>query len=172
MDPQRMQFLLAEFFQLTLAATVQRAHVYAEGLSEADRAPLRASLRTKLQDLRPTYAAPAPEAQHLTNIRQLADELSAEHPLLLREGRFRIGPAQKALNLYIKYLWCAGLQNVPPPHCPFDFFVIRHLGLNIRWTELDSMEGYQQLITAARERAHGAGLAQWELGLYNQLMTI
>jgi hypothetical protein len=116
----------------------------------------------------PTYEAPVPEAQHLTNIGQLADNLSAEHPLLLRGGRFRLGPAQKALNLYLKYLWCVGLLNVAPPHCPFDFFVIGQLGLNIRWTELDSMEGYQQLVAAAQAAAHGVGLARWELELYNQ----
>lgn len=170
MDPQQMLFLLSEFFQLTLGATVRRARAYADGLGEADRAPLRASLRARLDQLWPTYAVPVPEAQHLTNIRQLADGLSAEHPLLLREGRFRIGPAQKALNLYIKYLWCAGLLRVAPPHCPFDFFVINRLGLHIRWTELDSMADYEQLVAAARAAAaaHGAGLAQWELKLYNQ----
>ena len=165
MDPQRRQFLLDEFFQLTLAATVQRARVYADGLGEADRAPLRASVPAMLDQLWPIYGAPVGEAQHLTNIRQLADNLSAEHPLLLRDGRFRIGPAQKALNLFLKYLWCVGLLNVAPPHCPFDFFIIKHLGLNIRWTEL---EGYQQLVAAAQAAAHGAPLARWELELYNQ----
>lgn len=168
MDPEQLQFLLSEFFQLTLAATVQRARVYAGGLREADRAPLRASLRARLDQLWPTYATPMAEEQHLTNISWLANGLSAEHPLLLREGRFRIGPAQKALNLFLKYLWCAGVLNVAPPHCPFDSFVINHLGLNIRWTRLDSIEEYQQLVAAAVAAAHGEELSEWELELYNQ----
>lgn len=39
---------------------------------------------------------------------------------------FRIGSAQKALNLYRKYLWCLGY--IPfPPHCPFDATIIDQL---------------------------------------------
>lgn len=168
MDPRQTQFLLNEFFQLTLRATVQRARVYSDGLGENDRRLLRASLRMRLWQLWPTYAAPVPEPQHLANISQLADGLSQEYPHSLRGGRFRIGPAQKALNLFLKYLWCAGLLGVAPPHCPFDNVVIKHLHLDIRFTQLDNMAEYQQLVAAAQAAAHGVGLAQWELELYNQ----
>jgi hypothetical protein len=170
-DPEILTFLLAEFFQLTLVATVQRAKVYADGLNEPDRAPLRNALRAKLYEIWPTYAGamPVPDNQHLTNIEQLANSLSQDHPDLLREGRFRIGPAQKALNLFLKYLWCAGLLNFPPPHCPFDRKIIGHLGLPINWTTLDQMAQYQQLVAAARQNANGVELAQWELELYNHL---
>lgn len=162
--------MLDEFFQLTLAATVQRANVYAPGVSEICRKKFQNSLRKKLFDLWPKYRAAAWYNAHNRNIERLANQLSKQHRHLLNAGRFRIGPAQKALNLFLKYLWCAGLLEFPPPHCPFDRKIIGDLGLSINWTTLDDMAKYRQLVRAARKcaRANGAELAQWELERYNR----
>jgi hypothetical protein len=168
MTEQQCRFLLDEFFQLTLAATVQRAKVYAGGVSERDRKEFQNSLRKKLFDLWPRYAA-GQKKLHNANIKQLAKELSEQHGDLLRGRRFRIGPAQKALNLFLKYLWCAGILRVSPPHCPFDRNIIQNIGEDINWTELDTMREYRQLVTAARRAAKGVGLALWELNKYNLL---
>jgi hypothetical protein len=47
----------------------------------------------------------------------------------------RIGLAQKALNLYLKYLWCLG-EIHEPPHCPLDSIVLGQVPgcKDVRWT--------------------------------------
>ena len=47
----------------------------------------------------------------MRNIVALSEGLSEDHADILAGKRFRVGTAQKALNLYLKYLWC--LQNSP-----------------------------------------------------------
>ena len=85
-----------------------------------------------------------------------------------RVYRIRIGSAQKALNLFLKYLWCIG-EAPEPPHCPFDFQIISKLPPAVRcnWTELDSIETYRALVAAAKTAAAGQSLAEWELAEYN-----
>ena len=164
----KRQFLRDEFHGLTLGATMQRANVYPKGLSEAERAPLHGALRCALDELADQYAVVVDEAVHLSNIELLADRVSREHGLILQGGRFRIGPAQKALNLFLKYLWCA--DEIPiPPHCPFDQRIIAELPMKARcsWTVLNDMDGYQRLVDAARQLAAGTPLAEWELSVYN-----
>lgn len=53
-----------------------------------------------------------------------AASLSSEYVSVLADGRMKIGHAQKALNLYLKYMWCAGWVR-EPPHCPFDRIVLQ-----------------------------------------------
>ena len=169
MTEQQRRFLLNEFFQLTLAATVQHAKVYVDNVSEQDREAFRNSLRAKLFDLYPNYTAAVPDKLHNANIKQLAERLSAQFRHLLIGGRFRIGLAQKALNLFLKYLWCARILRNPPPHCPFDRNIIQDINQDINFTEFDTMREYRKLITAARISANGVGLALWELNKYNLL---
>ena len=108
---------------------------------------------------------------HLKEICSLADYLTTNHSETLKNGRFRIGTAQKALNLYLKYLWCIGA--IPePPHCPFDFQIIKRLpGIRqVPWTRLDDAESYKLLVTAARRAAGPLSIARWELEVYNGVM--
>jgi hypothetical protein len=106
-------------------------------------------------------------------LKALSERLSQDHADALRAGRFRFGTAQKALNLYLKYLWCIG--RVPtPPHCPFDYQVISTLPgwQAIKRTALTSRAKYLHLVAAARKRADGVPLAEWELKLYNPVSSI
>ncbi len=168
MDSHQEQFLKDEFFSLTLMATVQRADVYIAGAAEKERKAFQTALRSRLEELATAYREEVPEEAHIRNILGLSSALSSSHAKVLREGRFRIGPAQKALNLYLKYLWCLG--KIPaPPHCPFDSRVISKLpqytGPN--WTALDSELEYRALVKAAKTKAQGLSLATWELQTYN-----
>jgi|SRR5208337_3033874 len=163
---EQQTFLADEFFSMTLMATVQRGRLYREGSSEDSREAFRRALRSRLERLREQYAAGVSEDQHLANIENLANELSGSDAL--KERRFRIGSAQKALNLYLKYMWCSG-RVATPPHCPFDSVVLSRLPScrNVRWTQLDSLDAYKQLVQEARKAAGGNSLAEWELRLYN-----
>lgn len=163
------RFLEDQFHGMVLQATVQRARIYAPDSSEASREAFRRSLWEQLDLLTSGYRQPVGEAEHVENIRRLATRLTRSHGPALREGRVRIGPAQKALNLMLKYHWCAGW--IPePPHCPLDAIIIGMLPRNLQrnWTDLDSVSDYRELMRAARARAEAerCSLAQWELAAY------
>ena len=169
MTEDQKAFLEDEFFSLTLMATVQRAGGYAAERSDRERREFQRALRSRLETIAKTYKAPVLEERHIQNIEGLADTLSLEHAEVLANRRFRIGPAQKALNLYLKYLWCVG--EIPmPPHCPCDFQIIRHLRTvrKIRWTDIDDIAVYRTLVQEASMVANGMPLALWELRTYNR----
>jgi hypothetical protein len=167
---RRRAYLRDEFHLLTLNATVQRARIYANGIAENEREAFRMSLRQQLDITSMAYSRPVGEREHIRNIERLAAFMSRRHGGILREGRFRIGPAQKALNLFLKYQWCAGWIS-EPPHCPFDARVIALLpaGVRVSWTDLDSSAGYRSLVRAARAVASSVSLPNWELAAYNAL---
>jgi hypothetical protein len=165
-------FLKAQLFQMTVAATMQRNRVYAGTATEVDRADFRVSLRKQLDLVTPSYDTSVDHTKHEENISLMADALSRSHAGILADGRFRIGTSQKALNLWLKYLWCSNFLLLEPPHCPFDRIIIQsHLPEKVRhinWTTLDNMPDYGLLWQAAREAAEAKSIsiAQWELNAY------
>jgi hypothetical protein len=168
MTQNQRQFLKDECFSLTLMAVVQRGRLYRKGSTARSRKEFHRELRRELDRLVPQYRPAVTEDDHLRNIVRLADSLSQSQEKALAGGRFRIGSAQKALNLYLKYLWCLG--DIPTPlHCPFDYQVISRLpGCgHHKWTRIDSVDEYRVLVEAARRNASGRSLAEWELELYN-----
>lgn len=168
MDAHRDQFLRDEIFSLTLMATVGRADVYTPGLSEKARKAFQSTLRSQLEQIAQGYGTEVSEEAHIQNILGLSAGLTAAHANVLQGRRFRIGTAQKALNLYLKYLWC--LEKIPtPPHCPFDFQIIAKLPAysGPSWTALDSENDYRTLVAAAKAKAQGILLAVWEVQTYN-----
>lgn len=167
-DPQ-WQFLHSELLALTRAGTFQRSKVYVPECSEKDRQLVRAALSAWLTDAAMHYTFMVEERAHIARIVELANHMSSRFSPTLRGGRFRIGVAQKALNLYLKYLWC--YDRIPmPPHCPFDARIIDRLHLEkpIRWTVMDSVEEYELLVRAARAMAGEKPLAVWELEVWNE----
>ncbi len=169
MNHEQLDYLKSELFSLTLMGTVQRGSLYQEGSSEAQRSAFRRSLRAELEQLSEEYSEPVSEARHLANITSLAELISAKHPEVLSGRRFRIGSAQKALNLYLKYMWCLGLIPIPP-HCPFDAIVLSQIPecRHVRWTQLDSPDDYKQIVKRAKAVAGTIPLATWELRIYNR----
>src|SRR2546425_8802834 len=114
MDIQRKKkFLRDELFSLTLMAIVQRGKIYRAITSEGKRKEFRKQLQRKLEKMAITYSKKQTEEKHEKNIERLAQALSWSHRSVLQKGRFRIGGAQKALNLFLKYLWC--LDEIPEP---------------------------------------------------------
>jgi len=148
---EQAQFLHNELFSMTLMATVQRGRVYRRGATQAEKASFQMELRRQLEAAATNYKVEKTDAAHEDNILALSTSLSTSHRSTLLDGRFRIGSAQKALNLFLKYLWCIGEVSMPP-HCPFDFQIIKRLPRAARcnWTALDSIEQYRGLVAAAR----------------------
>lgn len=128
----KWEFVEDQILTNSINAAFQRAKVYDNQTASTDpnRTLLRAKLAELLSDLAKQYTNVITEDSHKNNIGKIADDLTAafQGKELLQKGRFRIGIAQKALNLYLKYLWC--LDKIPaPPHCPFDFGIIGALAL-------------------------------------------
>lgn len=166
----KKKFLIDQAIVNSIGAAFQHAGVYVQGLKDNDdqKDALREALAEKLRSLGTTYINAVAEEVHCQNIVSLADSLTLQFYGILRNGRFRIGIAQKALNLYLKYLWCLG--DIPtPPHCPIDRSIIDKLNLNWRergnfdWTKLDDIEKYKTLIQNCRDKAGSASVAEWEL---------
>lgn len=163
----QLEFLRAELRTLSFMGASQHVPIYAADADESDRRALREALYAKLESSSQLYAqADVSESEHIDTIQHFADELSNQFAGVLKDGRFRIGPAQKALNLYLKYLWCAGLSQ-RPPHCPVDSIVLAEAGnTSIRWSTMDSIDEYRSAIGILRAAATKAGftsLAEWEL---------
>lgn len=173
MPSQRKKFLLSQFHGMVLQATVQRAAIYRSDASDRERARFHIGLRKKLDRMARHYERSVSERDHYRRIAALSDTLSRDHAVALRGGRFRIGPAQKALNLFLKYLWCSG-WIAAPPHCPFDARIIDLLpyGDRVRWTRLDRLESYKQLVASAKLVAGPSSLAEWELIAYERASAL
>lgn len=162
-------FVLREVFGSVLLATLHRSGLYLPEVSEAKRRQVQDDLRRRLEALAQSYTSPVSEDQHEKNIGALSDALSSSYGNWFSEGRFRWGLAQKALNLYLKHLWCLGWVDMPP-HCPIDAMVMAQVDAqkSERWTRIDNRTVYQAIVQAAKLEAKGVPLAVWELHLSNR----
>jgi hypothetical protein len=108
--------------QWAVNAAVQRNHVYSaeatEDSQEKFKEKWKALIIREAENYRDCQSLVSDE-QHCDAISRVADELSYHHGETLSGSRLRFGTSQKALNLYLKYLWALGeLKGEAPPHCP------------------------------------------------------
>lgn len=165
----KKEFILGEVFSLTLGAATQRAKFYKSNAPENEKEKFRKALRKRLEELAKTYVSKVSENDHVQNIQNLSDEMSNQFNKIFKNGGFRIGLAQKALNLYLKYRWCMGDIEMPP-QCPVDSIILSEARIprDIKWTQIKSISDYKQIIKAIREKAKPKPLAEWELEVWNK----
>jgi hypothetical protein len=167
---EKWKFIESACATAAIAAALQRSGTYRDGTSGKKREEIRESLREHLFLLRSEYKERVSEEQHIRNIRGLAEEMTDKYQEFLSSDGFKIGVAQKAINLYLKYLWCLGVIE-EPPHCPLDRSIISRLKANndVNWTELTKIEVYEALMDEIGElaRNEGRSIAEWELIQYN-----
>lgn len=166
------EFLLSEFWILSWGASVQRSGLYKSGLDPNERAQFRADVIGYVSDrLIPLYNRPVTERKHLQNIAELSRHGSRLGRSILNADGYRVGIAQKLLNLQLKYLWCADLV-AEPPHCPVDRVIINKTKFRnqVSWTQITSIDEYAEVISAIKEQsdASGCSLAQWELEVFDR----
>jgi len=104
---------------------------------------------------------------------------SKDYAEVLNDEEFLFGVAQKAVNIYLKYLWCANL-DFRPPHCPFDYGIIEAVNLNSgsehRWT-FAHVEDYREWVRLAEVAAEAKGfkglraLSEWELWKWAEIQA-
>jgi hypothetical protein len=151
----------AEAVVWSINAAVQRNRVYQ---SYDRRDEFRADWMRMLRAEAQRYRLPDPpmsDSQHYRIIPSISDRLSAAFGASLIGGRLRFGTSQKALNLYLKYLWQLGDIGAPP-HCPVDRIVLDALDIDEAWTKCDDENRYMTWIGAIRRKAGTLSVAEWE----------
>ena len=86
--------------------TTQRGNLYTQNADKEQKISFHAALHRELKSMIIKYKYEVSENQHILNIQNISDEFSLKYNSLFKNGRFRIGSAQKSLNLWLKYLWC------------------------------------------------------------------
>lgn len=166
MEPGAISFLqgeaLANSVISALATRAAEARIYQPNLNKADeskKAQFKIDLKRLLLELSTDYTRPVCDGLHVANISHLSEEMSVRHGDILLRGKFRIGVAQKALNLYLKYAWALNLIPVAPPHCPFDRAILGRLSVACcmtggicNWTSMDSIACYESWVEEARKK--------------------
>ena len=170
LNGEKWGFLHEEILSAVVTAAFMHGRIYEKSCPDSDRLRVREGLKVLLLELGVTYGTKIEDVDHGKNIESLADAMTASYCECLRDGRFRIGIAQKALNLYLKYLWCHG--KIPtPPHCPFDSNIVGLLAVEVRqsYVQLDNIEVYKTWVAEARKLANEKSLAEWELTEFEKL---
>ena len=162
-------FIEKTILRNTIRAAFQRGNVYADNIIPRNKNILKDDIKTQLRNLSISYYNNVTEQQHIQNILFLSQNITENHNDILKENRFRIGTAQKLLNVYIKFLWCLGEIN-EPIHCPIDGIVLRQIDDHQNWTEIDSIDDYREIISRLRAIIpNNETIAQWEHRLWNRL---
>lgn len=166
-EKDKKRFLCYELGLLSLKAALSTrdgdAPVYAKGIKFHQRTKEKKVLRGVLEKLEQEYAkGGVTESQHIEFIQKTADEVSKALESKLHNGRFRIGVAQKLINLHLKYLWATGYVE-EPPHCPIDGIIRDKAKITYDWTTNDSIEDYKKAVAELKNVANGRSLSVWEL---------
>ncbi|MCP9765186.1 hypothetical protein [Lacihabitans soyangensis] len=164
-------FLESQYWMMTIHAAFQRANVYKANVDENKRKEFREYLHVEIQQIAEKYYFKVDEDKHLKNIEKLQEYSRNED--ILQNGVLNYGICQKILNLYLKYLWCAG--RIPtPPHFPIDRVVQERLGFKeneiVSWTkQIKSEIDYLSIIRKTENilaQTYIDTLAELELELY------
>ena len=153
----------------SLQATLRRSKTY-KTENPKQRFEFREGVIAKVESLSEQYLKKSvSENKHIKNIEDLSESMSKKYGAYLVGKRFRIGSAQKVLNLYLKYLWCLGKID-EPPHFSIDAIMLRELPKysHISWTKLNNIDKYRDIIKEAKNVAGDQSLAEWELCAYNK----
>jgi hypothetical protein len=153
----------------SLGSTRNGRAVYAKGVKHDDA--FKDVLISELRGLaRKYFGQNVLDEPHYENIRGIISRLEQDHGAVLNEGVLKYGFVAKAVNVYLKHLWCGKPDlDVRPTHCPFDDNIIRELGLGSefehRWT-FASEKDYREWVRLAYIAAQADGgltLSEWEL---------
>ncbi len=153
-----------------IQASLQRNLTYLPNAHPEARQYFRAEFATAIDSQARRYQFGIAEHEHMAVIEEITKKMSQNHASILQNNCLRIGTTQKALNLYLKFLWCLESDWRTPPHCPVDGTVLKAGGILGTWTQLNSLEQYLSWISLLRSFAAKKGfasLAEWELSIWN-----
>jgi len=161
----------------TLKAALQQRQnkVYSRDEVGNERLTFRLELARMMREESLRYkqpSLPVSDDKHCAAIRRISESLSTRYRQILKDGRFRYGTAQKAFNLYLKFLWRLGaLGEGKPPHCPVDGIVLGAAKLVGSWTWSDDEQEYRHWIDEISKQAVPRTLSDWEYETWSALQS-
>ena len=167
----KKQFIQDEIWLLSTLGGFQRSNAYVVTSNENERKLFKDSLRKFIdENVLEFYDFKVPEIEHLKNILSI-QEFTKKFDKLLVGGKLNFGITQKVFNLYLKYLWCLELIEIPP-HFPVDSIIQGKLGIyNNPWTKFENAEPYIYAINIAKKKLEDSdfkSLAELELILFKR----
>lgn len=154
-----------------IGSAFQRAVIYRHGIDNSSKDQLKRDLEERLRRIEIQYRDNVSSEKHYHTISDLAEKMSDKYAHILKDGRVRVGTTQKAVNIYLKLLWCYGW--IPePPHCPIDSIVLTEAGdKHTKWTQMDDIKEYRTAIERIEahiwQRRSTTSLSKWELYVWN-----
>lgn len=157
--------------RLTFDGAFKRAKIYDKKATDAERKEFRKTIA----DLLPRYLKRIQNrkrylhSDHYKTIELLTKDVSKRHSDILDKNKFRIGNAQKFLNLYWKVSWLLQKGIQQPIQCPFDSIIMKKLPVKVRvaWTAFDTIDEYKALVKAVQHKiGDSKSIAEWELEIY------
>lgn len=174
MTNEKRRFLSYELGILSFKAALSTRNgqypVYGKEVRTWQRTRVKSALRDWLVKIEEKYSGGiVTESNHISFIEEVAEGVSTELSMYLHNGRFRVGVAQKLVNVHLKYLWTAGFCP-EPPHCPIDGIIRDVAGISYSWTRSDSIKEYEKAIQNLKSisAAKKLSLAQWELQTFRR----
>ncbi|MDM1549455.1 hypothetical protein HX096_16495 [Empedobacter falsenii] len=166
-------FLLYEFWILSVQGGFQRSNAYKKETSDKERIAFRKALKQFVDtELVPQYQMIVSDNQHENNIITLCNYSKENYEHLFVKGSLNIGVSQKLLNLYLKYQWCAGWIETPP-HFPVDRIIQQKLNVKPLkpWTKFEDINDYRNVIDFAKKefsKMNYNSLAEMELNIFER----
>lgn len=168
MENTQTKFIKQELYILSWNASVQHNKIYNTECSASERSKFRKDIIDYIDsNIMPKYNSVLSEDAHYDNInlvKKYAEQIGLD---VLSNKKYKIGTAQKLLNLSLKYFWCANWIK-EPPHCPVDKIILDKVGIKLSWTKIDSIEEYRRIINEMRVKINRNDLAKWELEIYSR----
>lgn len=116
----------------------------------------------------------------ISDIQNMKATINEQFANILYDNSIRIGHCQKALAIYLKWMWCHSNNMPAPPMCPIDRNILSYCGINGNYTQLDDINLYRQwaetIIGVANANCenelfghHCTNVAEWELVVFNHI---
>lgn len=172
---EKEKFLINEIINLSINAAFATRNknypIYANSKYHDE------ALKTHIKGYLLDYYQQLIQMRELTNsdvkkeIKKLTDTTTKNFANLLFKKQFRIGIAQKIINLFLKYLWVSKLIQFEPPLCPIDNIVRSRLNCKSlkKWTEIDCYSELEEYYTLIRGEKGNNSIAEWELKEWNRM---
>lgn len=124
LNSEKEKFILNEILTLTINGALStrkgKFRIYLDEVKAGNRrrVELNNYLRKNLLKVGQDYINEKVDGDvHLEKIIKFKDRITSEFSNILHNREFRIGIAQKLINLFLKYLWICGKIKEAPPHC-------------------------------------------------------
>lgn len=170
---EQKRFIGYELGLLTIKAALSTRDknytIYRSSIRDHQRKPVKKAIRDVLEEIEGKYESILSHDEHIQYISDTACQLTNNIGSYLHNSKFRIGIAQKLINMHLKYLWCSGVIN-EPPHCPIDGIIrdkvkLTYPNFNYDWISSDDIKEYKSAVATLQLQAESCNetIAQWEL---------